>query len=66
MNKMMLLHLASNDKEVLVNPENIAFAVVMEGEEQTFTRIFFKQIVLEDESKWVDGKETPGEIRRIH
>lgn len=63
--KMLLLHLATNEKETLVNPENLAFAIRMEGENKEFTRIFFKEIVMDDESKCVDVKETPGEIRRI-
>lgn len=57
------LTLASNDKKVIVSVEGIAFAAETAGEnETTFTRIFFKQLVLEDSAKWVDVKETPEQI----
>ena len=58
------LTLASNGSEIIVSADCIAFAAAMEGEEKKFTRIYFKELVMDDESRWVDVKETPGEIRR--
>ena len=65
-NKPMTL--ASNGREVYIPAENIAFAIEMEGEnekheKETFTRIYLRQVVMEDEAKWVDVKEKPNQIR---
>lgn len=64
MNKssMLLLTLASNGKDAVVPKDNIAFAIELEGEndrkeKQVFTRIYLKQVTMNDESKWVDVKE---------
>lgn len=60
--------LASNGLEAIIAADNIAFAIRMEIEDeeqkkQEFTRVFMKQVTMDDESKWVDIRERPGELR---
>ena len=60
--------LASNDMEAIIASDNIAFAIRMtieneKHEKDEFTRVFLKHIEMNDESKWVDVKENPRELR---
>ena len=60
--------LASNGMEAIIAADNIAFAIRMELEDeeqkkQEFTRVFLKQVVMDDESKWVDVRERPGDLK---
>lgn len=60
--------LASNDMEAIIATDNIAFAIRMTAEnekheKEEFTRVFLKQVEMKDESKWVDVRERPGEIK---
>lgn len=60
--------LASNGKEAIIAADNIAFAIRTnteneKHEKEEFTRVFLKQVEMNDESKWVDIMEKPGELR---
>ena len=60
---MLKLTLASNGKSAMIPKDNIAFAIELESEndkkeKEVFTRIFLKQITMDDDSKWVDVKES--------
>lgn len=63
-NKFILLTLATNGKPVIISIYNIAVAMLMEEENNShemekFTRIFLKEITIDDELNWVDVKEPP-------
>ena len=67
MRKLRKYTLASSGKAVLVDRDNIAFAMEMEVENEgkekiTFTRIALKQLDIDDDAKWVDVMETIDEI----
>lgn len=60
--------LASNNMEAVIASDNIAFAIRMVAENEKhekdeFTRVFLKQVIMDDESKWIDIIEKPGELR---
>ena len=67
----VLLTLASNDKSVIIPVDNIAFAMASEEvkEDETqgtkYARVFLKEIIIDDESKWVDVKEAPEQIAKM-
>lgn len=59
--------LASNSMEAVIASDNVAFAIRMTAENEKhekdeFTRVFLKQVIMDDESKWVDIKEKPTAI----
>lgn len=64
----VLLTLATNDEKVIVAKDNIAFAMSSDGmrddgtKGDRYTRIFLKNLLIDDETKWVDVKETPVQI----
>ena len=63
----LLLTLASNGKPTIIPKDNIAFAIEIDGEneqkqKETFTRVFLKQVTMDDLSKWVDVVESAEEI----
>lgn len=68
MSKLAVFTLASNDDRCLINPDNIALVMKMDGENEdqsvTFSRVFLKALTIPSDEKWVDVKETVDEIRR--
>ena len=67
MRKLITMTLASSGERCLVNPNNIAFAMRVQGEDSekesmTFSRLFLKELTIENDAKWVDVKETLDEI----
>jgi hypothetical protein len=63
----ILLTLSNGNKPVIIPKDNIAFAMETAGENAegktvSFTRVFLKAVMIDDEAKWVDVRETPKEI----
>ena len=61
----LLLTLANDGNKVIIAPDNIAFALRVKDGKIVFTRIILKAVLIDDDSKWVDVKETPEEISRM-
>lgn len=59
---MIQLTLAGNHNPVLINRDNIAFAVPIEDKDVKFTRIYLKQVAVKDEPPFVDVEEGLREI----
>lgn len=62
--------LASNGLPVALALNNIAFAMLIEEENEKqekvrFTRVYLKQVLIDDDSKWVDVKESPADFEKI-
>lgn len=62
--------LASNGLPVALALNNIAFAMSIEEENEKqekvrFTRVYLKQVLIDDDSKWVDIKESPADFEKI-
>lgn len=62
--------LASNGLPVAIALNNIAFAMLIEEENEKqekvrFTRVYLKQVLIDDDSKWVDVKESPADFEKI-
>lgn len=66
----VLLTLSNGFQSVIIPKDNIAFAMRTEGatekgEKVTFTRVYLKSVLIDDDAKWVDVVETPEEIAKI-
>lgn len=66
----VLLTLSNGFQSVIIPKDNIAFAMRTEGatdngEKVTFTRVYLKSVLIDDDAKWVDVVETPEEIIEI-
>lgn len=62
--------LASNGLPVALALNNIAFAMSIEEENEKqekvrFTRVYLKQVLIDDDSKWVDVKESPADFEKL-
>lgn len=69
-NPFVLLTLSNGSQSVIIPRDNIAFAMRTEGatekgEKVTFTRVYLKSVLIDDDAKWVDVVETPEEITKI-
>ena len=69
-NPFVLLTLSNGSQSVIIPRDNIAFAMRTEGatekgEKVTFTRVYLKSVLIDDDAKWVDVAETPEEIAKI-
>lgn len=65
----VLLTLSNGNKPVIIPKDNIAFAMETTGENVngkrvTFTRVFLKAVMIDDDAKWVDVVETPDKIAK--
>lgn len=66
----VLLTLATNGEPVIIPVDNIAFAIASDGIKEDgskgdrYSRIFLKQIIINDNDKWVDVRETPEQIAK--
>ena len=63
------LTLAVNRRPVILPVDNIAFALEMEQETEEerllFTRVYLKQVMIDDDCKWVDVSEPPDKIASL-
>lgn len=69
-NPFVLLTLSNGAQSVIIPRDNIAFAMRTEGatgkgEKVTFTRVYLRSVLIDDDAKWVDVVETPEEIAKI-
>lgn len=69
MSKIVQLTLANGGESVIIRQEHIALAMSVqgvnkEGKNESFTRIIPNGIVIDQESNWLDVRETPAEIAK--
>lgn len=57
--------LATNGMTVVIALDNIAFAMRIKEETSEYTRVFLKELLIDDEAKWVDIKETPDQLAKM-
>lgn len=68
--KFSVFTLASNNMPVAIALDNIAFAMQIEDKKEDnekilYTRVYLKELVIEEASRWIDVKETPDQFEQL-
>ena len=69
-NRFAVFTLANNKQPVVISLNNIAFAMRIQdndksGKNVEYTRVFLKELIIDDNSKWVDILESPTQFKHL-